>query len=397
MLDQVLLLSASVGAGHVRAAQALERAFRDAGAAREVRHVDVLEHTNALFRRLYSRVYLELVNNAPEVLGWLYEYLDSPWKHERRRLAFDKLNTRPFVRLLETYRPQWTVCTHFLPAEIISWLRGQGRLEARHAVVVTDFDVHAMWLHRQVDRYFVALDETREHLRALGFPGDRITVSGIPIDPVFAAPKESRAMRERHGLEPERPTILVSAGGFGVGPVERLVEALRGLRHPAQVVVICGRSAELKLRLDRLAAGAPPGGPVALHVVGYTTEMDEYMAAADLLVGKPGGLTTSEARARGLPLVIVNPIPGQEERNADHLLEEGAAIRCNNLPVLAYKIDRLLDDPGRLDALRRGARRRRAPRRRPTSSPGLIRDLPPTPPSQSRTAARRLTPPASHR
>src|SRR5262249_47359227 len=116
MLDRVLLLSASAGAGHVRAAQALERAFRDAGAAREVRHVDVLEHTTALFRRLYSRVYLDLVNNAPEVLGWLYEYLDSPWKHERRRLAFDKLNTRPFVRLIESYRPQWTPCTHFLPS-----------------------------------------------------------------------------------------------------------------------------------------------------------------------------------------------------------------------------------------------------------------------------------------
>ena len=301
MLDRVLLLSASAGAGHVRAAQALERAFRDAGAAHEVRHVDVLEHTTALFRRLYSGVYLDLVNNAPEVLGWLYEYLDSPWKHERRRLAFDKLNMRPFVRLLETYRPQWTVCTHFLPAEIISWLRSQGRLEARQAVVLTDLDVHAMWLHRQVDRYFVALDETREHLRALGFPADRITVSGIPIDPVFAVPKESRAMRVRHGLEPDRATILVSAGGFGVGPVERLVEALRGLRHPAQVVVICGRAAELKLRLDRLATTMPPGSPVALHVVGYTTEMDEYMAAADLLVGKPGGLTTSEALARGLP------------------------------------------------------------------------------------------------
>src|SRR5262249_18700904 len=156
--------------------------------------------------------------------------------------------------------------------EIISWLRGQGRLEARQAVVLTDFDVHAMWLHRQVDRYFVALDETREHLCALGFPAHRITVSGIPIDPVFAAPKDPRAMRCQHGLEPDRPTILVSAGGFGVGPVERLVEALRGLRHPVQIAVICGRSAELKLRLERLASAAPPGGPIALHVVGSTTE-----------------------------------------------------------------------------------------------------------------------------
>jgi processive 1,2-diacylglycerol beta-glucosyltransferase len=138
---------------------------------------------------------------------------------------------------------------------------------------------------------------------------------------------------------------------------ERLVGALLDLRHSAQVVVICGRRPGLKERLDALAAVQQGDGRVALRVVGYTRAMDEYMAAADLLVGKPGGLTTAEALARGLPLVIVNPIPGQEERNADHLLEAGAAIRCNNLPALAWKLDALLDDAERLAAVRVNARR----------------------------------------
>lgn len=351
MLEKVLLLSASAGAGHVRAAQALERALIESAAARDVRHIDVLEHTTKLFRRLYSQTYLDMVNHAPELLGWLYDYLDTPWRRERRRLAFDTLNTRPFVRLLETYQPQWTICTHFLPAEIVSWLRTKARLITRHAIVVTDFDVHAMWLTRHVEQYFVALDETRVHLERLGIPGNTITVSGIPIDPIFTKPKDRHAMGAKHGLEPDRLTVLVSAGGFGVGPVERLVRSLLELRHPAQAVVICGRSAELKARLDELAAAIPPTHTVRLKVTGYTTEMDEYMSAADLLIGKPGGLTTSEALAKGLVLVIVNPIPGQEERNADHLLEEGVAIRCNNLPVLAYKIDRLLDHPDRLAAM----------------------------------------------
>jgi processive 1,2-diacylglycerol beta-glucosyltransferase len=143
---------------------------------------------------------------------------------------------------------------------------------------------------------------------------------------------------------------------------ERLVGALLDLRHSAQVVVICGRRPGLKERLDALAAVQQGDGRVALRVVGYTRAMDEYMAAADLLVGKPGGLTTAEALARGLPLVIVNPIPGQEERNADHLLEEGAAIRCNNLPVLADKIERLLADPARLAAMRASVGRLARPR-----------------------------------
>jgi processive 1,2-diacylglycerol beta-glucosyltransferase len=356
-LNRVLVLSASAGAGHVRAAQALERALVATGRVREVRHVDVLQYTSKLFRHVYAQAYLDLVNRAPEVLGWLYDYFDEPWKHERLRLALDKLNTTRFVRLLEREQPDWAVSTHFLPAQIIGWLRSKGRLATRQAIVVTDFDVQGMWLTRHVDRYFVALDETRAHLERLGVPPAAVTVSGIPIDPVFAEPKDGRAMRAKHGLALDRTTILVSAGGFGVGPVEALIHALLELRHPAQLLVICGRSEELKGRLDELAAARPPALTPTLHVVGYTTEMDEYMAAADLLVGKPGGLTSSEALARGLALVIVHPIPGQEERNADHLLEAGAAIRCNNLPALAWKIDRLLDDPARLAAMRANARR----------------------------------------
>jgi processive 1,2-diacylglycerol beta-glucosyltransferase len=164
-------------------------------------------------------------------------------------------------------------------------------------------------------------------------------------------------MRTKHGLTPDLTTVLVSAGGFGVGPVEALVHSLLELRHPTQLVVICGRSEPLRRRLAELARARPPDRMPALHVVGYTTAMDEYMAAADLLVGKPGGLTSSEALARRLPLAIVRPIPGQEERNADHLLEAGVAIRCNNLPALAWKIDRLLDDPARLTTMRADARR----------------------------------------
>ncbi len=355
--DKVLILSASAGAGHMRAADAVERAFRLTGAAAEVRHVDTLQHTNKLFRHLYSKAYIDLVNKSPELLGWFYDHLDKPWKNERRRLALDKLNTRPFVKMLQEYEPGITVCTHFLPAEIISWLRAKGRVAFRQAVVVTDFDVHAMWLCRHYEQYFVALDETRVHLATLGVPPGKIRVSGIPIDPVFAQPKGKREMRLKHGLRPDVTTILVSAGGFGVGPVEHMLESLAGLRHPAQVVALCGRNAELKSSLESLSSRLPPAHHVNINPVGFTTEMDEYMSAADILLGKPGGLTTSEALAKGLVFVIVNPIPGQEERNSDHLLENGVAIRCNNLPVLAYKLDRLLDDPARFASMQTGARR----------------------------------------
>lgn len=358
MFKKVLVLSASAGAGHMRAAEAVERAIVEMGAGLEVRHVDTLQYTNKLFRHLYSKAYIEMVNKTPEVLGWLYDHLDKPWKNERRRLALDKLNTRPFVKMLREYQPEIIVCTHFLPAEIISWLRAKERIKSRQAIVVTDFDVHAMWLCHHYEHYFVALEETRVHMEKLGIPKEKLTVSGIPIDPVFALKKDKREMREKHDLQQDTLTILLSAGGFGVGPMEHIVSSLAEMRGPAQVVALCGRNEELWERIERLARGfTAQHGRVKIKPIGFTKEMDEYMSASDILLGKPGGLTTSEALAKGLVFVIVNPIPGQEERNSDHLLEDGVAIRCNNLPALAYKIDRLVEDTARFTAMQSNARR----------------------------------------
>jgi processive 1,2-diacylglycerol beta-glucosyltransferase len=356
MFRKVLVLSASAGAGHLRAADALVSAFHESGAAEHVRHVDTLEYTNKVFRHLYSKAYIDMVNKTPEILGWLYDALDKPWKNERRRLALDKLNTRPFVKMIREHRPDVVVCTHFLPAEIISWLRAKRRISTKQAIVVTDFDVHAMWLCHHYEHYFVALEETRYHMERLGIPSAKISVSGIPIDPVFANEKDKRAMRQKHGLRQDVTTILLSAGGFGVGPVEKIVQSLAEMKSSAQVVALCGRNEELLSRVEKLAGNVHTRAPhVSVRAVGYTKEMDEYMSASDILLGKPGGLTTSEALAKGLVFCIVNPIPGQEERNSDHLLEDGVAIRCNNLPALAYKLDRLIEHPERFATMRRNA------------------------------------------
>lgn len=352
MFKKVLILSAAVGAGHLRAAEALEKTFKQSNAAEEVKNIDVLNYTNPLFRRLYGKAYLDMVNTMPEVLGWMYDSLDKPWENERRRLALDRLNTQPLINLLKKEKPDLAVCTHFLPSEIISWLKAKGKVDFPQVIVVTDFDAHAMWLCHNYEQYFVALDETKVHLSKIGIPAEKITVSGIPIDPLFAETKDKQAMREKFGLENDKLTILVSAGGFGVGNIEHLLQALSDLQTPSQIVAICGRNEDLKTKLEKLSHEKLNNERVTFKPIGFTREMDEYMSAADLIVGKPGGLTTSEALAKGLIFVVVNPIPGQEERNSDHLLEKGCAIKCNNLPVLAYKIDELVKDKARFETMK---------------------------------------------
>ena len=349
-MKRVLILSTSAGTGHVRAAQALEKAFATDPRVAAVQHADALDFTTAIFREFYSTLYMKLVRTAPDVLGWVYNASDEPWKGDEFRLQLDRLNTRPLVKMIRDFDPQITVCTHFMPAGIIAHLIAKGELDTHHSIVVTDLDCHAMWLTRVFHRYFVAIDETKAHLEALGLPAERITVSGIPIDPIFAEPIDRAAVRAEFGLSMEKPVLLLSAGALGVGPTEFVVERLRELRTDAQTIVICGKSEELR---ERLAAKVD----ARFHLIGYTDRMHDLMKISDLFIGKPGGLTTSEALACGLPMAIISPIPGQEERNTDHLLEEGAAIKFNELTTIPFKIDRLLNDPAHLATMRENARR----------------------------------------
>jgi processive 1,2-diacylglycerol beta-glucosyltransferase len=368
---RVLILSASSGAGHVRAGQALEQAFRAKDIC-HVEHLDAIEYVSKLFQRVYDDAYIRMVQRAPSLMGLLYDQMDKPWQHPRRRLALDRLNTQPMIRMLERVQPDLCIATHFLPAEILAWLIAKKKLLARNAIVVTDYDVHAMWLCRTVDRYYVAIPEAEEYLAGIGVPREKVHITGIPIDPKFEAPLERGKARLKLKLIPDGRILLMAAGGYGIGPVEQLVNDLLAMKRPWQIVAIAGKSVKLKDRLEELSrsAGTLQGNCKRLVVVGFTKEMDEYMAAADVLIGKAGGLTTSEALARALPMVLIEPIPGQEERNADHLLEAGVAIRCNNLPAAAWKIVSLLDNPEKLQAMSDAARTMA----RPSAARAIVED-----------------------
>jgi processive 1,2-diacylglycerol beta-glucosyltransferase len=325
-----------------------------------VKNIDVLDFTNAAFRRLYARSYLDLVNRAPYALGYFYDMLDrepSPrHKSDRFRLLLEKLNLRKFQKFLCDEPWDVIVNTHFLPTEIIAALRRQGDLATPQLTATTDFETHRLWVHLPCDRFFTATEEGKINLVRWGVPAETITVTGIPIHPAFSRPKDRTECRAKHGLVGDRPVVLQLAGGFGVGPIEQIFDAMMEIRTPLELVVIAGRNEELKARLENKAQNIS-GNRHGVHVLGFTREIDELMAAADLLVSKPGGLTTSETLARGLPMAVVNPIPGQESRNSDFLLENRAAVKVNNLATLPYKLDQLLGSPERLAELAANARR----------------------------------------
>jgi processive 1,2-diacylglycerol beta-glucosyltransferase len=349
---RILVLSASVGAGHMRAAQAVELALKELAPDAVVRNIDVLELTNAAFRRVYGKAYLDLVNKMPHMLGYFYDMLDRPRRpnstRDRLRLAVEKMNLGKLIRMLEEEEHDLAVNTHFLPAEIIASQRKKDRLSLPQMTVTTDFETHRLWVNQPCDRYSTATEEGARYLHEWGVPPGDTTVTGIPIHPVFAKPKDRGECRAKHGIGTDRPVVLQLAGGFGVGPIVKIYESLLSVERPLEVVAVAGKNAEVKADLEKVTV--PPRHRT--HVLGFTTEIDELMAAADLVVSKPGGLTTSEVLARGAIMVIVNPIPGQESRNSDYLLESGAAIKANNLATLAYKVSSLLGDEDRMGRLK---------------------------------------------
>ena len=349
----VLILHATAGAGHTRAAQAVAAALKPSGQSHRV--VDTLECTSALFRRLYVKSYIDLVQKAPELWGYFYDKSDvvsAPnSKRARARLAFDKLNSRSFKTLLDETKPGIILCTHFLPLELLADLKARGKLNIPVHAVITDVSPHAFWVYPEIEHYHVATPAAARELARKGFPAGRISVTGIPVDPIFSRRTPAPEARARLGL-PEKPTVLLLSGGFGIGPMKQMLASFAESRSNLSLVVVAGKNAELEKECTALAAKLPV--PVKVH--GFVTNIHELMDAADLIVTKPGGLTTTEILAKGKPMALVAPIPGQEQRNCEYLLEEGAAVRLYDVGDSAHYLEKWLADGARMKRMAAAAR-----------------------------------------
>ena len=356
MTRHVLVLSVSAGAGHVRAAEAVCAAARDARPAVRATHLDLLTLVSRDFRKLYAEQHIKLVEKLPQLWSFLYAKSDRPSRDSlfgKLKRAIERLNTRKLDAEIARLKPDAILCTHFLPAELLSRQRAKGKELPPLWVQVTDFDVHALWVQAHVDHYFVASDEVAYRLMDRGIAAGRISVTGIPVMPQFAEPLHRTECAAELGVSPEIFTVLMMAGGDGVGALDELAARLLALPERLQLIALAGRNAELLKRLQALAREHPG----RLFPLGFTTTVERVMAAADLVVTKPGGLSVSECLARGKPMLLVSPIPGQEERNADYLLEAGAAVKSIDAATLEFKLARLLADPARLSSMSDAARR----------------------------------------
>jgi processive 1,2-diacylglycerol beta-glucosyltransferase len=337
---RVLIATVTAGGGHLAAAAALEEAWRALRPGDVVEQVDLGKFFSPLHRKIVSDGYVRLVNHAPELWGMVFAKTDKPKAARtlnRVRAMFPSNSRHRFGRYVKEFEPDVVLCTHYFPLETLNHLRGKrGGPRPLAVSVVTDFEAHALWMDACVDLYCVAAEETKARLVARGVADENVVVTGIPISAKFSGKLDAKAVRRTLGLRDDLPVLLVPSGGFGMGPVGEILAELDKVDRPFQSLVVTGRNQELRRELAAQDRKHPT------QVLGFVTNMHELMAVADLIITKPGGLTSSEALAMGKPLFILNPIPGQEAANSDFLLEHGAAAKVNRVEDLPYRIEQLL-------------------------------------------------------
>lgn len=349
---KVVVTHVPAGSGHEKAAEAVWVALRQMSPGTEAVLLNALDGMSPWYQWSFTQGYLGLIHRYPYLWGAAYHLLDLrglAWAAYPLHRMSNASHGKILEKILLRQNPDVVVSTHFFPAEVAAYLKCRRRLNARLITVLTDLLPHSVWISPCVDTYVVGSPVTRQALLERGIPDGRIQVIGIPIDPKFSKPLDRNEAGQRLDLQAGRFTILICSGGFGTGPVSKFVTALHRIQTPLQLLVVTGKNSALLRRLESIQEKIPH----ALKLYGFVDNMEELMTVSDLMVTKPGGLSCAEAMAKGLPLLLISPIPGQEARNARILVEQGIAVLARNPREFPDLLEQLRNNPSRLQEIAR--------------------------------------------
>lgn len=332
----VLFLSVSIGAGHIKAAEAVKEALVQKYPNARSMMVDTLKYVNPIIDKLIVGSYLNTVKATPVIYGKLYEMSETGYNINDLSKTVNKLMSRRIKTLIAQFRPSVIVCTHPFPLQMVSALKKKNKVNIPLVAIMTDFVVHSLWLHDHVDAYIVAHEYMKEQMVKRGIPEDTIFPVGIPISGQFLEKKDRKSVLDELGLD-DKPTILVMGGSLGFGEIRHIFLSLLKSGIELQLIVLTGKNRKLKHQLEKYSFNTVK----KVRILGYTNNVPELMDAADFIITKPGGMTVAESLAKELPIFIMSPIPGQEEGNANFLVNSGAACRIydsNSIEDILYQI-----------------------------------------------------------
>ena len=340
---KILVIHATAGAGHKKAAEAIYHGLQAAG-GHDAYLVDALDYTNPFFQTTYPACYSFLVTRLPWAWGFFFAVLDIPWMQPLVRIVrrlYNGFNAKRLQGFLIQEQFDVVITTQFLSAEVSAYLKRSEKIKSKIICVVTDFDVHHIWVNEGIDLYTAACSYTKNKLVTLGVLPKNIYTTGIPTDAKFLMKPDLMALKQKLGLQDKKMTILIATGSFGMGPIEELMKVLEDY----QLLIVCGHNKNLYERLK-------PRAPKDTHVFGLVDNMDELMAVAQVMVTKPGGLSIAEALVKRLPMIFFSAIPGQETNNIKVLCSYEASQGESSLSQIAQTIHSWNTNPKNLEALR---------------------------------------------
>jgi len=348
---RILLMYITKVSGHRQATVALQKTIKQHIPDAEVMSINGFGYTYPILEKVVNRTYMSVIKRAPKIWDKMY---DNPKLVKRSALIKEFLNKKAhkkLAKLFDEFKPDTVICTQAFPCGMVAHYKTAHNAPITLIGVLTDFAPHAYWLNKGVDYYIVPSEDAKERFMKAGIPGEAIRVFGIPIRMTFAQKLDKKEIAAKLGLDVSVPTVLVMGGGQGLGPIKTVVKSLLKLQRKLQLVVIAGTNAKLMAWLEK----AKEKTDKLMVIYDYANNIPELMDISSLIITKPGGMTTSECLAKGLPMVIVNPIPGQEMHNTDFLIKKGIAMRIDDVDQIAHEIDGLLNSPQRLAAMSKAA------------------------------------------
>ena len=378
----VLILSASTGGGHLRASAALKSYILEHEPGARVEIVDTLAYISPMLNKTITEGYVTLATKTPGLYGTFYKSSNKEKGLGAFVVAFNKMFSKKLLPLLDEMQPDVIVSTHAFVTEMVSDLKGQGVVNIPLICLLTDYAPHQTWIAENVDHYVVSNEGMIDVMVEMGAPRERIHPYGIPIDHAFYTKKDRDAILDEMNLKPDIPTLLIMAGSFGVTNILRIYNNIVKIPEEFQIIVITGRNQRLYDAFERVIQKSLQEKPQKVikvtatstkkttqakpvkqkpvkekprkttRLLYFTTEVDKYMQVADLIITKPGGLTVSEALACNLPMAIFDAIPGQEEENAEFLIDNNMAVKIEKGATCAETIRELLQNHEKLEAMK---------------------------------------------
>jgi processive 1,2-diacylglycerol beta-glucosyltransferase len=348
---RILLMYITKVSGHRQATVALQKTIKQMIPDAEVMSINGFEYTYPILEKVVNKAYMGVIKRVPQIWDKMY---DNPKIVKRSTLIKEFLNKKAhkkLAKLFDEFKPDTIICTQAFPCGMVAHYKTAFNAPFTLIGVLTDFAPHAYWLNPGIDYYIVPSQDAKERFMKAGIPAEAIRVFGIPIRMTFAQKSSKQEIAAKLKLDPLVQTVLIMGGGQGLGPIKKVVKSLLKLKRKLQLVVIAGTNGKLMDWLEKAQKKTDKG----MVIYEYANNIPELMDISSLIITKPGGMTTSECLAKGLPMVIVNPIPGQEVHNTNFLIKQGIAIRIDDVEKIADEVEALLNSPVRLAAMSKAA------------------------------------------